>query len=104
MKGRIILPADVFNAQGDCPVRFLGSTLNASIVPARLARIAGVPLLVVVPKLSGRSISFLVGPGIMPQQNLKGDKQAIKHILAFFEAEIEKDPSVWSCYMKQELK
>jgi hypothetical protein len=48
-KGRVILAADFFNSLSNCPVKFLGNKYNASIVHTRLAILAKVPLIVVIP-------------------------------------------------------
>jgi len=97
-KGRVILAADVFNSLNNCPAIFLGNNCNASKVYARLALMAEVPLLIVIPKLTNASINFLIGPKLEPA-NLRDDvNKKIEKILSFFEIEIESDPSVWSQY------
>ena len=97
-KGRVILAADVFNSLNNCPVKFLGNKYNASIVHVRLAIMADVPLLVVIPKLTSTSINFSIGPKIEPG-NLRGNiNKKIEQILSFFEIEIESEPSIWSPY------
>jgi hypothetical protein len=97
-KGRVILAADVFNSLNNCPVMFLGNKCNASKVYIRLALMAEVPLLIVIPKLTNTSIDFLIGPKIEPG-NLRDDvNKKIEKILSFFEIEIESNPSIWSPY------
>lgn len=92
------MAADFFNGLNNCPVKFLGNKYNVSTVHVRLAKMAQVPLLVVIPKLTGTSINFLIGPKMEPE-NLRGDlSKKIEQILSFFEIEIESDPSIWSPY------
>jgi hypothetical protein len=99
-KGRVILAADVFNSLNNCPVNFLGNKYNASIVHIRLAILAKVPLIVVVPKLKKTSLDFILGPQLRFSNLKSGYYKATRHILSFFEKEIEKDPTIWSSYVK----
>lgn len=95
-KGRVILAADFFNTLSDCPVSFIGNKYNASTLHVRLARMAGVPLMVVIPKLNGTSINFTIGPHF-ECTNLGLDVvNTTQSILSFLEKEIEGNPSIWS--------
>jgi hypothetical protein len=99
-KGRVILAADFFNGLNNCPVKFLGNKYNASIVHIRLAILAKVPLIVVIPKLKKTSIDFTLGPQLGFNNLKPGFYKTTRHILSFFEKEIERDPSIWSSYVK----
>ena len=99
LKGRVILAADFFNGLNNCPVKFLGNDYNASIAHVRLAIMAKVPLIVVIPKLSNTSINFTIGPQF-EYFNLRLDfDKTIQRILSFLEKEIEHDPSIWATYV-----
>jgi len=94
--GCIIISGDCFNNSDDCSVNFLGEEKNASLVPYRLALKAGVPLFSVTASLQNGCIEIIGGPDFSNGQlktNLGG---CVKSVVNFFEAEIRKDPSIWS--------
>jgi hypothetical protein len=93
-KGRVILAADFFNNLRNCPVKFLGNKYNASVVHIRLAILAKVPLIVVVPKLKKTSIDFTPGPRLSFNNLKTGFYKTTRQILDFYEKEIEMDPSL----------
>lgn len=99
-RGRVILAADFFNSLSNCPVKFLGNEHNASVVHVRLAILAKVPLIVVIPKLSNTSIDFTIGPQLEFDDLGLDCYKTIQRILSFLEKEIESDPSIWSSYTK----
>ncbi len=99
-KGRVILAADFFNGLSNCPVSFLGSKCNASIVHVRLAILAKVPLIVVIPKLNNTSIDFTIGPQLETNDLGLDCHKNIHYILSFLEKEIERNPAIWSPYTK----
>ena len=99
-KGRVITNADVFNSLNNCPVKFLGNDCNVSLFSERLAVLAKVPLLTIIPKLSATAIEFTSGPQF-PMLDLKCECVSItQQIISFFEKEIENDPTIWSTYVK----
>lgn len=100
-KGRIVIACDIFNNLNNCPVNFLGKHHNVSLLPARLARIAGVPLITAVPVLKKGHINFDGGPQFNPS-NLDADPgDAMQKIVSFLETEIKNNPSVWlTAYVK----
>lgn len=93
--GRVIIAFDMFNSKDDCPVDFLGNTGNVSLLPARLAKMAQVPLVSVVPTLRDGFIQI----GYARQfdvNDVKGDPAAImQKILLSFEDELRNDPGIW---------
>ena len=60
--GQVIIAADVFNKSNDQPAEILGKPGNLSLLPARLARIAGVPLHGRRSHITERRIDIQTGP------------------------------------------
>ena len=98
--GRIIIAADTFNNLSNCPVKFLGNYLNASLLPARLANVAQVPLVVAIPVLDDGAIHFNAGPKIECKMLRIGIPVIIQNLVSFLETEIIKNPSIWPLYVK----
>jgi lauroyl/myristoyl acyltransferase len=99
----VIIAADVFNKSNDQPAEILGKPGNLSLLPARLARIAGVPLLAAVPVLRNGRIDVQAGP-FLDQCIYNSDMRSVMQILLrFFEFEIKKDPSIWSYFVNDPL-
>jgi hypothetical protein len=101
--GRVIIAADVFNKSNGQPAEIMGKQGNLSLLPARLARIAGVPLLAAVPILRNGRIDIQAGPFIdhhIPYSDLQTVMQIL---LGFFEFEIKRNPSVWSYIVNNPL-
>ncbi len=101
--GRIIIAADTFNKLNDHPAELLGKSGNLSQLPARLARIAGVPMLAAVPRLLNRKINIYSGPLYAPPVLETEVGQTMQKMLGFFENEIRKDPSIWSYFVNEPL-
>lgn len=93
--GRIILTFDNFNKLNNCPVKFLGSRCNVSMFPARLARIAGVPLITAVPTLCDGTIQIKYGPRFDADNINANPENVMKNIIRFLEAEIKNNPGIW---------
>jgi len=103
MGGRVIIAADVFNKLHNQPAEILGKPGNLSLLPARLARIAGVPILASVPRFQNGTIQIHPGP-VFNQPFRASEMGSIMHkLLEFFEGEIRKDPSVWSYFVNDRL-
>jgi lauroyl/myristoyl acyltransferase len=101
--GLVIIAADVFNKSNDHPAKILGKPGNLSLLPARLARIAGVPLLAAVPVLENGMINIQPGP-LLDQHIHNSDMRMVMQILLkFFELEIRKNPSIWSYFVNSPL-
>ena len=101
--GRIIIAADVFNKSNDQPAEILGKPGNLSLLPARLARIAGVPLLAAVPILRNGRIDIQAGPLIDKQIPYSDMRNVMQIMLEFIEFEIKKNPSIWSYFVNDSL-
>ncbi len=101
--GQVIIAADVFNKSNDQPGEILGKTGNLSLLPVRLARIAGVPLMAAVPILRGGKICMQKGPLIQEQIPRSEMGAVMQKILGFLEQEIKCDPSIWSYFVNDPL-
>jgi hypothetical protein len=99
LKGRLVIAADVFNDAGNCPVNFLGKNQNASLLPARLAALAAVPLIVAIPTLHNGTVHFINGPQFDVTLNKNNSCTTIQDIISFLDAEIRKSPSIWPSYV-----
>jgi lauroyl/myristoyl acyltransferase len=101
--GRVIIAADVFNKSKDQPAEIMGKPGNLSLLPARLARIAGVPMLAAVPVLKGNTINMVTGPLIDHQMQQADMRSTMQVMLGFIETEIKKNPSIWSYFVNDPL-
>lgn len=99
LSGRVITNADVFNNLNDCPVKFLGNDHNASLFTERLAILAKVPIITVIPKLSDTRIEFTVGPQFLANDSKSKSTTITAQIISFIESEIESNPSIWTYYV-----
>jgi hypothetical protein len=93
--GRIVIACDIFNDLSNCPVSFLGKHHNVSLLPARLARIAGVPLITAIPVLRKGKIHFDGGPQFDLNNPNADSRDVMQQIVLFLETEIKNDPSIW---------
>jgi lauroyl/myristoyl acyltransferase len=101
--GRIIIMADVFNNLKNCSARFLGRDYNVSLLPARLAKIAQVPLIAAVPELRKHTIHINNGPGFDPKKSNPGSSAIMQLFMTFFEEEIRRNPSIWAGFVRGSL-
>ena len=101
--GQVIIAADVFNQSDDQPAEILGKAGNLSLLPARLARIAGVPLLAAVPVLRDGRIDIQSGPMIDEHILFSEERAVMQKLLGFFEQQIKSDPSIWSYFVNDPL-
>ena len=101
--GQVIIAADVFNKSADQPAEILGKPGNLSLLPARLARIAGVPLMAAVPQVRNGVIHIYPGPRYDAQIPHAEMGTVMQNLLGFFENEIKKDPSIWSYFVNDPL-
>ena len=91
--GRVIIAADVFNKSNDQPAEILGKPGNLSLLPVRLARIAGVPLMAAIPRLRNGRIQINTGPCYDRQIQQSEMSGIMQNMLGYFENEIKQDPS-----------
>lgn len=101
--GRVIVIGDNLGRSRCCPINFLGKECMASILPARLAAAAGVPLLAITPKLQDGMVNLHNGITVGPELIQKNQKEAIQNIFTFFEDEILRSPSIWAPYILQSV-
>jgi len=94
--GRIVIAFDCFSiCPNQCRLKFLGNYHNMSTLPARLAAIAGVPLITAIPRLRNGMIHIDSGPrfGVNEPDSDPGD--VMQHLVSFLESEIKTDPGIW---------
>jgi Bacterial lipid A biosynthesis acyltransferase len=101
--GRIIIMADVFNNLKNCSARFLERDCNVSLLPARLAKIAEVPLIAAIPELRNDTIHIYNGPGFDPKRTNPDPSGIMQIFMAFFEKEIRRNPSIWAGFVRESL-
>lgn len=101
--GRVVIAADTFDKSTGLPAQILGKPGNLSLLPARLAMIARVPLFTAVPQLRNDGIHIYPGPRFDAPVGKTEMNQLMQNILGFFENEIKKDPSVWSYFVNEPL-
>jgi len=99
-KGRVATTADVFNNLCNYPVSFLGNSHNASLFAERLAILAKVPIIIVIPRLTKTSIEFSAGPQLPAADSNSTFSTITSRILLFFQSEIENNPAIFSGYVK----
>ena len=99
--GIAVVVADVFDEKREFPVSFLGEPRLASLLPARLAAAAGVPLATIIPERQANCIFLHAGPSYVVGK-CAGDQQlAMRALLNFFEREISMRPALWSRILKR---
>lgn len=98
-KGKVIITCDNFNDLSNCPVKFFGNWSNASLVPARLARIAGVPLIAAIPVFRNGMVNIEAGPQFYLDSLNSDSRTVTQDIVAFLEAAITNAPDIWSPFV-----
>jgi len=102
--GHIIIAADVFDQSTNCPACIMGKYGNLSLLPARLARLADVPMITVIPALRNGSIQLAEGVRLNMKISESDTIPVMQKFLAHFENEIKTDPSVWSYFVNDPLR
>ena len=92
--GRAIVVADVFGGARGCTATFLGQQRRVSLLPARLAALAGVPLVTLVPTGHARGMRLECGPSF--HVGTRNQETVMRAMLAFYEGEIRRRPALWS--------
>lgn len=101
--GRVIILADVFNNLSNCPVKFFEKAYNISLFPARLAKIAEVPLLTAVAEFRHETIHIDTGSLFDVKLLNCNSCTLMQNLLTFFESEIRRNPSIWSVFVRESL-
>lgn len=101
--GRVIVIGDNIGRSRCCTVDFFGKECMASILPARLAALAGVPLLAITPKLQDGMVNLHNGITVESEVIRNDPDEAMQIIFKFFEDEILLSPSIWAPYILQSL-
>jgi len=94
--GRIVIAFDCFSSYPNhCALKFLGSYHNLSMLPVRLARIAQVPLIAAIPRLSNGMINIDCGPQFDFNKLNSDPKGVMQTLISFLESEIKNNPGIW---------
>jgi len=101
--GRVIVIGDNIDRSRCCRINFLGKECMASVLPARLAALARVPLLAVTPQLEDGMVILQNGITLEFEVIRDNPDEAIQSIFKFFEDEILLSPSIWAPYILQSL-
>ena len=99
--GRIIALVDVFNNLNNCPITFMGRHHNISVFAERFASLAGVPILVNIPRLTDKGFDFISRPQFLNFGKQPKDTIVTMQILSFIEQEIIKNLSIWSKFVNK---
>ena len=95
----VVVIGDNENRPPFCNVSYLGRICNASLLPVRLASLARVPIVTVIPKFEGRCIMLQNGLIIEPDNIIQNEHQVLQKIFSYFETEIYESPSIYSPYI-----
>jgi len=94
--GRIVIAFDCFNNQANYfRLKFLGDYHNMSTLPVRLARIAGVPVITVIPRLRNGMINIDYGPQFGINKLNSDPGGVMQGLVSFLESELKSDPGIW---------
>lgn len=94
--GRVVIAFDNFNNHTNyCRLKFLGHKYNVSMLPVRLAKIAGVPLVSVIPRFCDGIINIECGPQFGLNKVNSDPGGIMQTLVSFLEAEIKNDPGIW---------
>jgi hypothetical protein len=92
--GRVVVIADVFHGSHRCAVRFFEKNRFASLLPARLAAFAGVPLQIIIPALQARQLHICAGPTFTVGASVVEQQRVTQDVLTYFEKEIRQRPAL----------
>lgn len=99
--GKVIVMGDTIGRSRCCAVNFFGKESMASVLPARLASLAGVPLLAIAPKLEDGMVTLQNGLTLGTDVIYASQDEVMQRIFSFFEDEILCSPSIWAPYILQ---
>ena len=92
--GRAAVAVTSFAERGGCEERFFGMPVRVSLVPARLAGAAGVPLVPTWVTYRGGRLLIQFGTGV--EVAAARPREALRRTLACFERWIREDPGQWN--------
>jgi hypothetical protein len=92
--------ADAFCVRRTCPVTFLGRAVRGSLLGARLAAAAGVPLQPVVFVWEQGQLYPRFGPSLHVGRDRESQITATVSVLWFLENEIRRSPAAWNKALK----
>jgi hypothetical protein len=94
--GRVVIAFDNFNNHSNyCRLKFLGHHYNVSMLPVRLAKIAGVPLVSAIPRFRNGMINIDHGPQFSLNKVSSDPEGVMRTLVSFLETGIKSDPGIW---------
>lgn len=96
----IAVVADVFGGNDEVAATYCGKETTASAFPARLAAVAGVPLVPVVLRWSRDHVEAACGPLRHVQSDPESWALATREVLSFFESATVADPGICKYSLK----
>ena len=98
-KGFVVIIGDNENKSRCCHVSYLGKECNASLLPVRLAALAGVSIITLIPKFQNRRVNLQNGLIIEADDVIVNKQEVLQKIFSYFENEIYVSPSIYSPYI-----
>lgn len=90
----VFVAMEAFVDRDGCAVRFLGARREASLLPARLAAAARVPLIATMPVMRGSNVEFIFSPARRVQH--RQEDGATREAMQWLEARVLEEPSIWN--------
>lgn len=97
--GNVVIIGDNINRPPYCKVSYLGKECNGSLLPVRLASLAGVSIVTVIPKFIDKRIYLENGLIIDAEEVKLNEQHALQKIFSYFETEMNNSPSIYSPYI-----
>lgn len=101
--GIVVVISDNQNKQCFHKLSYLNKSYKASLLPVRMASLARVPIITVIPKFKGNHIVLQNGIEINKDTILRDKELAIEKIFNHFEMEIIADPSLYAHFILKSL-
>jgi len=93
-KGRLVVAFDQFSNSG-CRLKFMGKEQNFSNVSARLARVAGVPLVAAIPRLRHGVVDIECSAEFVVSSLKFAPERVMQTLVTLLEQELRDDPALW---------
>jgi hypothetical protein len=98
-KGRVVIIGDNENKSRCCHVSYLGKDCNASLLPVRLAALALVPIITVIPTFENNCVNLRNGPIIEIDETNLNKQKGLQKIFSYFETNFCASPSLYPKYI-----
>lgn len=95
----VVVIGDNENRSRCCHVSYLGKECNASLLPVRLAALARVSIVTVIPIFQDRRVNLQNGLIIKAEDVLENKQKAMQKMFSYFEKKINNSPSIYSPFI-----